>query len=97
MAGIDYNYDALEQCRTTVKKLVGRFGDLGDPYPAKGTDSTMFGRLTDASNLATALDGIEKTIDEELANVTGKLKDVEHALNDIEDNVRTANRAGGAG
>ncbi|MFD0891224.1 hypothetical protein ACFQ08_42310 [Streptosporangium algeriense] len=96
MAGIDYNYDALEHCRTTVKKLTGKFGELGDPYPAKVTDSTVLGRLTDSSTLATALDGIEKTIDEELANVTGKLKDVEHALNDIEDNVRTANRAGGS-
>lgn len=97
MAGIDYNYDALEQCRTTAKKLVGKFGELGDPYPAKGTDSTVFGRLTDSSALATAVDGIERTVDEELANVTGKLKDVERALNDIEDNVRAADAANGAG
>ncbi|GAA3115415.1 hypothetical protein [Streptosporangium carneum] len=95
MAGIDYNYDALEQCRTTTRKLVGKFGELGEPYPAKGTDSTMFGRLTDASALATAVDGIEKTVDDELANVTGKLDGVERALNDVQDNVRAANTAGG--
>ncbi|MEV7009906.1 hypothetical protein [Streptosporangium sp. NPDC051022] len=97
MAGIDYNYDALEQCRTTAKKLVGKFGELGDPYPARGTDSTVFGRLTDSAALAAALDGVEKTVDDELANVTGKLRDVERALNDIEDNVRRANAANGAG
>ncbi|MER7207237.1 hypothetical protein [Streptosporangium sp. NPDC000239] len=95
MAGIDYSYDALEQCRTTVHELMKNFGELGGPYPAKTTDSTIFGRLTDSSALAEFLDGIEKTVDGELTNVTGKLKDVERALNDIEDNVRTANRAGG--
>ncbi|GGL56175.1 hypothetical protein [Planomonospora parontospora] len=96
MAGVDLHYEALERCRTAAKTLAGKFADLGAGYPAKGTDSSVFGRLADSSALATAVDEVETAVDGELGHATSRLKGVERALDLVQDNVRGANRAGGA-
>ncbi|GAA4233995.1 archaellum component FlaC [Streptosporangium album] len=93
MAGTDIHFDALEQCRTTTKKLAGKYGDLADTYPATSADSSIFGRLTDSSALASAIDTIEKMVDDELGQVKNKLEGVERALDTVQENVRGANKA----
>ncbi|GGQ02559.1 hypothetical protein GCM10010140_35920 [Streptosporangium pseudovulgare] len=95
MAGVDIHFQMLDQCRTTAKTLAGKFEELGGQYPAKTADSSVFGRLTDSSGLAAALDTVEKTLDDQLGRVGKKLRLVERALDQVQDNVRGANRAGG--
>ncbi|MFJ2030196.1 hypothetical protein [Streptosporangium sp. NPDC087985] len=95
VAGTDIHFDALDQCRTTTKKLAGKYGDLGGTYPATSTDSSIFGRLADSGALAGAVDMIENTVDSELGQVKSKLEGVERALDDVQENVRKVNRATG--
>ncbi|GLW05002.1 hypothetical protein Misp01_01320 [Microtetraspora sp. NBRC 13810] len=90
---VDIYFDALDQCRTTARKVAGDFTELGAAHPAASADSTMFGRLTDASTLAQAIDDVEKTLDSELGAVATKLRGVERALDDVEGNLRGVNRA----
>ncbi|SFL23791.1 hypothetical protein SAMN05216275_1892 [Streptosporangium canum] len=89
MANLDIHFDALDDCRTAAKKIAGKFGDLAETYPAQTTDSSMFGRLTSSSELATLVDGIEKTVDSEMGDVQNKLKGVERALSTVEENLRS--------
>ncbi|MFF5212391.1 hypothetical protein [Streptosporangium sp. NPDC000396] len=93
MAGLDLHYAALEQCRTNTKKVAGKFDDLDRAYPAATTDSLIFGKLTDSSTLATAVDGIEKTIGAEAGFAKSKLEAVERALDTVQENVRDAHKA----
>ncbi|WP_329083757.1 MULTISPECIES: hypothetical protein [unclassified Streptosporangium] len=93
MTGVDIHFEALDRCRTTAYNLSVLFNDLGGEYPADAADSSMFGKLADASALAVVLDVVEKKLDSELGLVRGRLKDLEYALDDVEDNVRKADKS----
>ncbi|WP_326823721.1 hypothetical protein OHA77_35990 [Streptosporangium sp. NBC_01639] len=93
MAGIDIHFEALDHCRTTAYNLSVLFGELDGKYPAGAADSSMFGKLADASTLAAVLDVVEKKLGSELGLVRGRLKDLEYALDDVEGNIRKANKA----
>jgi hypothetical protein len=91
MAGLDIHFDALDDCRTSAKTLIGKFGDLADGYPAERPDSTIFGRLSDSSALADAVRGVETTCDSEFGKAKSLVESVERALDLVQDNVRKAN------
>ncbi|MEV4251515.1 hypothetical protein AB0J63_50285 [Streptosporangium canum] len=88
MKNIDVHFDALDDCRTAARKLMGKFGALAETYPAQSTDSSIFGKLTSSSALAAAVDEIEKTVDSEMGIVQSKLDGVEHALGTVWETLR---------
>ncbi|GAA3719158.1 hypothetical protein GCM10022224_101250 [Nonomuraea antimicrobica] len=91
MAGFDIHFDALDDCRTSTKTLVGKFGDLAESYPAQRPDSTIFGRLEGSSGLADAVLDVETTCDSEFGKAKSLLDSVERALSLVEETVRRAN------
>ncbi|GAA4940433.1 hypothetical protein HD597_008969 [Nonomuraea thailandensis] len=91
MAGLDIHYDALDDCRTAARTLMGQFGGLADDYPAARPDSTIFGRVGGASALADAVRDVETTCDSEFGKVKSLLESVERALDLVQSNVRRAN------
>jgi hypothetical protein len=91
MAGLDIHFEALDDCRTSAKTLMGKFGDLADGYPAERPDSTIFGRLGGSSGLADAVRAVETACDSEFGKAKSLLESVERALDLVQDNVRRAN------
>ncbi|MEV0236476.1 hypothetical protein [Nonomuraea sp. NPDC050786] len=91
MAGLDIHFDALDDCRSSAKTLIGKFGDLADGYPAGRPDSTIFGKLGDSSALADAVSTVETTADSEFGQVKSLVESVERALDQVQENVRRAN------
>jgi hypothetical protein len=96
VADLGLNYQALSRCASAARRAAGELAGLGDAYPAKSTDSTIFGKLGSSSGLAVAVDDIEKMVGSELGHADRKLRGVERALDRVESNVRAANRASGA-
>ncbi|GAA4507290.1 hypothetical protein [Nonomuraea ferruginea] len=96
VADLGLHFQALEECASAARKAASRLSELGDDYPVTGTSSSIFGKLTDSSGLATLVDDVENTVDTELGHAGRKLRGVERALDKVEQNVRTANNASGA-
>ncbi|HEX4815301.1 MAG TPA: hypothetical protein VFV66_21375 [Nonomuraea sp.] len=96
MTALDLHFQALEDCASAARKVARELGDLVSGYPAASTDSTIFGRLADSAGLAGAVNQVESVVDGELGDARGKLDGVERALDRVEQNVRTADRASGA-
>ncbi|WP_336207641.1 hypothetical protein [Nonomuraea sp. LPB2021202275-12-8] len=92
MAVLDIHFDALDDCRSAAKRLAGKFGELAEGYPAETTSSSIFGKLAGVSALATAVDGVEKTASSEFGKAKTLVEGVERALDQVQDNVRTANK-----
>ncbi|MFI7697916.1 hypothetical protein [Nonomuraea sp. NPDC049480] len=96
MADLDLHFQALEDCASAARKVARELADVVSTYPAKSTDSSIFGKLTGSSGLAGVIDEVEGMVDGELGHAKSKLEGVERALDKVRDNVRTANQASGA-
>ncbi|MEV6865741.1 hypothetical protein AB0M44_32690 [Streptosporangium subroseum] len=94
MANDDLHFPTLDKCCSAVKKPATRLEERGDPYPAKAAGSTAFGNRAGSSGLATILDRIESAVDGEPGRLTGRLLLVERALDEVETNIRRADKAG---
>lgn len=94
MAGVDVHFSALDRCRTAAKTGATNFETLLEKYPAAATDSSLFGKVAGASALATVIDGVENTVSDERDEVVSKLRGTERALDDVETNIREADKAG---
>jgi hypothetical protein len=93
---VELHYDALDTCRKAARTASGDFSALHGDMPGKATkptDSSIFGAVAGVSGLAAAIDTGWTTLLSELDDAWRKLKGVEHALNDVEENIRATHRA----
>jgi hypothetical protein len=94
VAGFDIHFQALESCRTAVSKAWGQYESLHGGLPeAPGTPAAAFGHADGAAALAAAVDTAYAALTAETSDARNKLKGVERALESVQDNVRTANKA----
>ncbi|MBX6385162.1 MAG: hypothetical protein IRZ07_19695 [Microbispora sp.] len=94
MAGFDIHFQALESCRIAVRKAWGQYESLHGGLPeAPGTPAAVFGHVDGAAALADAVDTAYAALTAEVGDARTKLKGVEQALESVQDNVRTANKA----
>nr|WP_189181284.1 hypothetical protein [Microbispora rosea] len=94
MAGFDIHFQALESCRTAVRRAWGQYESLHGGLPdSPDTGSALFGRVDGAAALAEAVDTAYGVLSAETADARTKLKGVERALEAVQDNVRTAHKA----
>ena len=98
MAGFDIHFQALESCRTAVRKAWGQYETLHGGLPGTagrtaGTPAAAFGHVDGAAALAAAVDTAFSTLTAEVADARTKLKKVERALETVQDNVRGAHKA----
>ncbi|MGW0811380.1 hypothetical protein [Nonomuraea sp. NPDC002799] len=93
MAGLALHFQALDDCGSAARGVAREIADLVSGYPAKSTDSSIFGKLADSSGLAALIDKVENVVDSELGDAQGKFEGVERALDKVRDNVRAANKA----
>ncbi|MDA0635890.1 hypothetical protein OUY22_20915 [Nonomuraea sp. MCN248] len=90
------HFQTLDDCASAARKAARRFTELGAGYPVKNTDASIFGKLDDSTGLAGLVGQVEDLADTELGHAGKKLEGVERALDKVEQNVRTANKASGA-
>ncbi|WP_328855629.1 hypothetical protein OHB01_16935 [Microbispora hainanensis] len=94
MTGFDIHFQALESCRTAVRKAWGQYESLHGGLPeTPGARAADFGHVDGAAALAAAVDTAYSALTSEAADARTKLKGVERALETVQDNVRTANEA----
>ncbi|WP_113704147.1 hypothetical protein [Nonomuraea lactucae] len=97
MAGFYLQFQALKDGQAAAGRLSKHYTELAGGYPAKGTDSTIFGRLDGAFTLAALLDRVESEVGDELRFAQRRVRSVESTLDKVWDVVRRTNRANGAG
>ncbi|MFI9550143.1 hypothetical protein [Nonomuraea endophytica] len=99
---VDVSYQAFDECRTRIRAASKEFDldfilkDSQAKPPAELTDAKLFGKLDGAAQLAAKVDATWTGIRVELDSGQIKLESVERALNDVETNLRTADKAAGA-
>jgi hypothetical protein len=111
MAGVDIYFTALDRCRTAMVNGANDFEDLLGSYPAKTIDTSVFAGATGSISkenagvaaMAKAVDALAKVIDNLEGSVAGEgvivtknLRETERALDDVETNIRKADKAGEA-
>lgn len=96
MAGFSLQFQALEDGESAARRLAKDYGELASGYPAKGADSSIFGRLDGSAALAALLDRVEETVGDELEFAKRRLTDVERTLDRVWQVIRNTNRANGA-
>ncbi|WP_067172415.1 hypothetical protein [Microtetraspora niveoalba] len=95
MAGLDFHFEALEQCRTAVREVAEKFGAPAVAQaPVETVPARAFGTLSGASGLAGAINGIDTTLSAELGRISGLLDDVGDSLTTVKNNIRRVNTAG---
>ncbi|MGV9306424.1 MULTISPECIES: hypothetical protein [unclassified Nonomuraea] len=99
---VDVSYKAFDECRTRINIAAKGF-DLDEIFkktkskpPAELTDAKLFGKLDGAQELAAKMDAAWSGIRVELDSAQLKLESVERALNDVEANLRKAEKDSGA-
>lgn len=97
MAGVDVYFQALDECADTAGKVGKRLvpADLlpKDAPPPKSFDSFVFGRLGNSKALSEQVENIWKeTITTDLQQGGKKLEAVERALDQVQKNIRTADK-----
>ncbi|SDH01190.1 hypothetical protein SAMN05421505_110104 [Sinosporangium album] len=97
MAGFDIHFQALKNCGSAVYRLAKDFDQgYGQLKPAPRTDAALFGELEGGDALAAQIKSLEEgLIKKEFSDAAEKLRAVENALDQVEANVRAANRAAG--
>lgn len=94
MSGFDIHFQALESCRTAARKAWGQYETLhGGLARTTPTAADLFGHVTGAEALGTAVDGVYKALTAEIEDARTKVKSVEGALEKVQDNVRAAHGA----
>ncbi|WP_188191130.1 hypothetical protein [Nonomuraea sp. SYSU D8015] len=97
MAALDIHFQAIEDCADAARKAAEQL-----KYSAANADSSIFpksifGKLGGSSSgLASVVSEVETMVGNEFGAARGKLDAVSRALDTVEQNVRTANRASGA-
>ncbi|MEV0194833.1 hypothetical protein [Nonomuraea sp. NPDC050691] len=93
MAGLDLQYQALDNGQTVARELVKDYSAAAGGYPAATADSLMFGKLDGASSLAGLLDSVEQIASEDLEYAHRRLSGVESGLEEVRSNTRKAGKA----
>ncbi|MEV0617208.1 hypothetical protein AB0I81_28070 [Nonomuraea sp. NPDC050404] len=101
MTILEIRYQAIEDCagaaRGVVKELTysGQQIDTSDLGELVGglTGSDAFGQLPKATDLAEAVNSVETALGREFEAARGKIEEVAGALDQVEKNVRAANKA----
>ncbi|MCG5220530.1 hypothetical protein [Streptosporangium sp. KLBMP 9127] len=89
MSTLDFSLEALNRLRSSVSTRGGNLSGLADDYPHADVASSLFGKLDSSATLATAVNGIEDAIDDELTAAGSKLGGVERALDTVYGNIRS--------
>ncbi|MER6950537.1 hypothetical protein ABT294_41605 [Nonomuraea sp. NPDC000554] len=97
MAGLDLQFQALGDGQTIARELSKDYYEAAGGYPAAAADSLMFGKLDSASALATLLDRVEDITNDDLEYAHRRLAGVKAGLEEVEINVRKANKASEVG
>ncbi|MEV3984452.1 hypothetical protein [Nonomuraea sp. NPDC049758] len=98
---VDVSYKALDECRTQIniaakKMFLDDLLRLSPSKPPAQTDASLFGKLNGAPELAALMDAAWTAIRVEIESCRLKLESAERALDDVENNLRTAGTASGA-
>ncbi|MGI5485974.1 hypothetical protein [Microtetraspora malaysiensis] len=94
MAGLDFHFEALEQCRTAVRKVAEKFGAPAVAHaPTETVKATAFGRLDGSAGLAGAINSVDETLSAEFGRISGVLNGVDDSLTTVENNIRRVNKA----
>ncbi|GGM47068.1 hypothetical protein GCM10012275_17680 [Longimycelium tulufanense] len=83
-----FNNEALDQCRTTVSGQAGQYGALGDGFPARGGDATIFGKLDSSAAFSGAVDEFTGTVRSEFGAAESLLGKIERALDAVHQSVQ---------
>jgi hypothetical protein len=108
MTDLEIHLSVLDKCRTAINKASGQYEDTlhernpgaleydddGDLKSNRAPVSAgCFGDLTDSGTLAGAANDVWTALIREMDQARRKLSKVEDGLNDVEENIRSANRA----
>ncbi|PWW61758.1 hypothetical protein [Actinokineospora spheciospongiae] len=92
MTGVDYNLQAIEQCRAAVAGQAGPIAAAGDGLPLD-VDAGAFGRLPASAALADAVRALATAAGTELDRAGALLGGVDRALDSIGTSVAGTERA----
>ncbi|MFF3664249.1 hypothetical protein [Microtetraspora malaysiensis] len=94
MEGLDFHFEALEQCRTAVREVAGEFGAPAVAHaPTETVKATAFGKLDGSAGLAGAINGIDDKLSSELGRISGVLDGVGDSLTTVQNNIHRVNTA----
>lgn len=99
---VDVSYKAFDDCRQRVRTAVKQF-DMQDVMtesksktPPMETDGKIFGNVAFIDKLLGLVDTTSHGVQNEIEIGNAKLKSVENALDQVETNLRAAEKASGA-